>query len=102
MTPVRPRAGRPAGVRSSASTLAVPVTAVEGLEIAHVRPVGGAERVVVDGPARGVLGVAMAMLLDQAMEELEEVPGGAEVGQGLLEVVVAHGVVDEATEARGV
>src|SRR5262249_15202864 len=53
---------------------AVAVTPVERLQVAHVGRIGGAEGVGVDGPAGGVLGVAVAVLLDQAVEELEELP----------------------------
>ena len=55
--------------------LSVSVAAVKRLEIADVGRVGRAEGVVVDRPPRGILGVAMAVLLDQPVEELEEVPG---------------------------
>ncbi len=71
------------------------VTAVEGLEIANVGGVDRTERVVVDRPARGVLGMAVAVLLYEPVQELEKVARGAQVAQGVLEVVVADGVVDE-------
>ena len=87
---------------STDSILTMPIAAVERLEVAHVGRVGRAEGVVVDRPARGVLGVAVAVLFDQPVQELEEVPGRAQVAQGVLEIVVADRVVDEPAEAGGV
>ncbi len=52
---------------STDSILPVPITAVERLEIAHVGRVGGAEGIVVDRPARGVFGMAVAVLFDESM-----------------------------------
>ena len=68
---------------------AVPVASVERLEIAHIRCERGAEGVVIDGPAGLVLGMAVAVLLDQAVEKLEQVPGRTQVAQGVFERVVA-------------
>ena len=79
---------------------AVSVAAVEGLEVAHVGREGRAEGVVVDGPARLVLGVPVAVLLDEPVEELEQVARRPQVPQGVLQGVVADGLVDEAAEAR--
>ena len=80
----------------------MPVAAVERLEVAHVGREGRAEGVVVDGPAGLVLGVAVAVLLDQAVEELEEVPRRPQVAQRVLQVVVADRLVDEVAEPRAV
>ena len=63
---------------------------------------GGAEGVGVDGPAGGVLGVAVAVLFEEAVEELEELAGGPEVAEGVLEGVVADRVVDHLAEPGGV
>ena len=76
----------------------MPVTAVERLEVAHVGGEGRPEGVVVDGPAGLVLGVAVAVFLDQAVEELEEVARRPEVPERVLQVVVADRVVDELAE----
>ena len=52
-----------------------------------------------DRPTSGaVLGVAVAVLLDQPVEELEELAGRPQVAQGVLEVVVADRLVDELAE----
>src|SRR3954470_22837086 len=64
---------RPVRMPALSSILAVPVTAVERLKVAHVRRIRRAERVVVDGPARGVFRMAVAVLLDEPVQELKEV-----------------------------
>ena len=81
--------------------LPVPIPAVERLEVANVGSIGRAKRVVIDRPARGILGVAVAVLLDEPVQELEKVAGRAQVAQSVLEVVVADRVVDESAQAVG-
>ena len=71
----------------------MPVASVERLEIAHVGCEGGAKGVLIDGPAGLVLGVTVAVLLDQAVQKLEQVPGCAQVAQCIFQVVVADGLV---------
>lgn len=78
--------------------LAVAEAPVEGVDFAELGGEDGAEGFGVDGPAGGVVGVAVAVFLDQAVEELEEVAGGAEVAEGVLEGVVGDGGVDEGAE----
>lgn len=80
----------------------MPVTPVERLEIAHVRREGGAEGVVIDGPAGLVRGMALTVLLDQAVQKLEQVPGCAQVAQCIFQVVVADGLVHEVAQPRAI
>ena len=44
-----------------------------------------AECVGVDRPPRRVLGVAVAVVFDQPVQELEELPGGPQMAQGVLQ-----------------
>ena len=62
----------------------MPIAAVERFEVAHVGRVGRAEGVVVDRPARGVFGMPVAVLFDQPVQELEEVPRRAQVPSASL------------------
>ena len=78
----------------------MPVAAVERLDVAEVGRVDGAEGVGVDRPAGLVLGVAVAVLFQQAVEELEELAGGPQVAEGVLEGVVGDRLVDELAEPR--
>ena len=78
------------------------VAAVERLEVPHVGGERRPEGVVVDGPAGLVLGVAVAVFLDQAVEELEQVARGPQVAERVLQVVVADRVIDEAAEPGAV
>src|SRR3954454_5560465 len=87
---------------SAEAILSMSIPAVEGFQVAHIRGQRGTERVVVDGPSGLILGVAMAVLLDQAMEKLEQVPGRAAVAQRVLDVVIIDRIVDEMAEARPV
>ena len=76
------------------------VAPVEGVEIADVRGVGRPEGVGVDRPSRGVLGVAMTMLFQQSVEELEELSRGPEIPQRVLERVVRDRLIDQLAESR--
>src|SRR5271157_1697161 len=80
----------------------MPVASVERLEIAHVGCEGGAEGVVIDGPAGLVRGMALTVLLDQAVQKLEQVPGCAQVAQRILQRVVADGLVHEVAQPRAI
>src|SRR5947209_15965665 len=73
---------------SAEAILSMSIPAVECFQVAHVRGECGAERVVVDRPAGLILSVAMAVLFDQAMEELKQVPGRAEIAQRVLEIII--------------
>ena len=53
-----------ASIRRPGEGSAVAVAPVERLQVAEVGRIGGPEGVGVDRPPRGVLGVAMAVLLD--------------------------------------
>jgi hypothetical protein len=61
--------------------LAMSVSAVERFELAHVVAISRAKGVVVDGPARGVIGVSVTVLLDETVEEFEKVPGCSQIPQ---------------------
>ena len=61
------------------------VAPVERFEIAHVRREGGAEGVVIDGPARLVLGVPVAVFLDEPVEELEQMARRPKVPQSIFQ-----------------
>src|SRR4051794_21909498 len=78
---------------------AVPIAPVERLDVPQVGGIDRAEGVRIDRPLGLVLGVAVAMLFQKAVEELEELPGGAEVPEGVLEGVVGDGLLDELAEA---
>ena len=78
------------------------ITSVEGLEVAHVGREGRAERVVIDGPSGLVLGMAVAVFLDQPVEELEQMAGRSKVSECVLERVVRDRVVHEMAETRPV
>ncbi len=77
----------------------MPITPVERLEVANVGGISRAKRIVVDRPPRRVFGMAMAVLLDEPVQEFEKVARRAQVTQGVLEVVVADRVVDETAQA---
>ena len=77
------------------------VPAVKGLELAHVVAIRGAKGVVVDGPARGVIGVSVTVLLDQTVEEFEKMPRCSQISQCIAQIIVADCVVDQATKPRG-
>jgi len=79
---------------------AVPIPPVERLQLAEVGRIDGAEGVRVDPPARGVLGVAVAGLFEQAMEGIEELPGRPELAQGIPQGVVADRLVDLPLDRR--
>ncbi len=81
--------------------LAVPVAAVEGFELADVITVGRAKGIVVDRPARGVVGVTMTVLLDEPVQEFKQVPRRSQVPECVAQVVVTDCVIDELRGAEG-
>ena len=96
----QPKAIESARCSKARLILAMSVAAVEGLELAHVITVRRAKGVVIDGPARGVVGVPVTVLLDEPVQELEEMPRRSQIPQRVAQIVVADRVVDELAEPR--